>query len=148
MSSRPDAWAHPAGYRRNMARLWRAMGGGAAWPVGVLGQGWECWRSQTVLVSQNAMRRAEGQCVWPNIYFVSIHKLYMKSTMGPRPGPPRRRRPVPVAGRFRTKHRSFGSLRPSSERIRSVIAPPMTAIIAVLGGMAIRISVIGKLVIT
>ena len=55
---------------------------------------------------------------------------------------------VPVAGRFRTKHRSFGSLRPSSERIRSVIAPPMTAIIAVLGGMAIRISVNGKLVIT
>ena len=47
-SSGPVAWAHPGGHRRNMARVCRGMGGGAAWPAGVLGQGWECGRSHGI----------------------------------------------------------------------------------------------------
>ena len=48
VSSRPDAWAHPGGHRRNKARVRRVMDGGAAWPAGVLGQGWECGRSHKI----------------------------------------------------------------------------------------------------
>ena len=51
VSSRPDAGTHPGGPRRNMARVWHAVSGGAAWRpsgLGVLGQGWECGRSHSV----------------------------------------------------------------------------------------------------
>ena len=60
-SSSPYARAHPGGHRRNMARVWRVMGGGAAWPAGVLGQGWACGR----ITQDRKMQREElrkGDC--------------------------------------------------------------------------------------
>ena len=48
VSSRPDAWAHPGGHRRKMC-------GGAAWPAGVLGQGWACGR-----ITQDRKMQREG----------------------------------------------------------------------------------------
>ena len=96
------------------------MGGGAAWPAGVLGQGWACGR-----ITQDRKMQREGlqDSDWPSIYFGSKHKLYKKCTTGSlvsagseaRPGRETAAGRRSAAGSVNwTEHRSSGSRRPSA----------------------------------
>ena len=63
VSSRPDALAHPGGHRRKMC-------GGAAWPAGVLGQGWACGRiTQVRKMQREVLRKGDGS----GLYFETKH---------------------------------------------------------------------------
>ena len=70
VSSRPDAWAHPAGRRRKCA----------AEPL--LGQGWACGR---ITQDRKMQREGRGTPDAPEFHFEIAHKSV------PGPGPARRR---------------------------------------------------------
>ena len=124
VSSRPDALVHQGGHRRNMARVWRVGGGEAAWPAGVLGSAGDH------TVSQNATRRAGGQCMAQYLFWVKAqvaHGVYNGSSARAgseaRPGRERRNRsPVPSTGQNTVLPAHSGLWPPftTEERIRSI----------------------------